>query len=262
VKPNRLKDKLKSGQIPVGHMILEFGTRGIAQILDNSALDFVLIDTEHSPFTSADLADLMAWFKATPIAPIVRIPEIHYHFIARTLDAGALGVMVPDVTSGDEARAIVDAVKYAPLGKRGMMMHHAHTDYLAANPVEYTAYANQNTAVICQIESVEGLDNLEAIASTPGIDILWVGHSDLTQSMGIPGQLDHPQMLDALKLIVATAHKLGLAAGAQPGSLSLAREWIALGFNVISYSTDLAVYSQALQQGITNITGLTTSETD
>lgn len=260
MKPNRLKEKLKTGQIPVGHMIVEFGTRGIAQILDNAGLDFVLIDTEHTPFTSADLADLFAWFKSTSIAPIVRIPEVQYHFIARTLDAGALGVMVPDVASGEQARAIVDAVKYAPLGKRGMMMNHAHTDYVAADPVEYTAFANDNTTVICQIESVEGLSNLEAIASTPGVDILWVGHSDLTQSMGIPGQFDNPRFLDALTQVVATADKYGLAAAGQPGNLALAQEWIELGFSVISYSVDHAIYSAALRQGVAAVRGLTLAD--
>lgn len=261
MKPNRFKQKLAAGVIPVGHMIVEFGTRGIAQILDNAGIDFVLIDTEHTPYTAADLADLFAWFKATTIAPFVRIPEIQYHFIARTMDAGALGVMVPDVKNGEQARAIVDAVKYAPLGQRGMIMNHAHTDYVPADPVEYTAYSNENSTVICQIESEEGLANLEGIASTPGVDVLWVGHSDLTQSMGIPGQFDNPRFLDALKRIVATAAKHDLVAAAQPGNLTLASQWLDLGFGALSYSVDHAVYSAALKQGVEDIRTLTSSGT-
>ena len=94
MKPNRFRQVRAEGKVPVGHMILEFGTRGMAQILDAAGVDFVIIDTEHSPFTPANLADLIAWFKATTIAPFVRIPQIEYHFIARTLDMGALGLMV------------------------------------------------------------------------------------------------------------------------------------------------------------------------
>jgi len=248
-----MKEKLQAGQIPFGHMILEFGTRGIARILESADLDFVLIDSEHSPFTAGDLANLAAWFKATSITPIVRIPEIHYHLIARTLDSGALGVMVPNVKYGDEARAIIDAAKYAPLGKRGVMMNHAHTEYKPANPAEFMAYSNANTSIVCQIESVEGVENLEAIASTPGVDVLWIGHFDLTASMGIPGQFDHPQFIAALEKTVATARKYGLAAGVQPGNLAQAEAWMAMGFNAISYSGDFSVYAAALQSGVNSL---------
>ncbi len=253
MKPNRMKEKLQAGQIPLGHMILEFGTRGIAKILESADLDFVFIDSEHSPFTAGDLADLAAWFKATSIAPIVRVPEIHYHLIARTLDAGALGIMVPNVKSGAEARAIVDAAKYAPLGKRGLIMNHAHTEYMPANPPEYMAYANANTSIVCQIESVEGLDNLDAIASTPGVDVLWIGHFDLTASLGIPGQFDAPQFIAALEAVVAACRQYGLAAGIQPGSLDQAEAWLALGFNAISYSADFPIYAAALQSQVNGV---------
>ncbi len=134
MKSNRLKERLAAGQVPVGHMVLEFGTRGIARILENAGLDFVLVDTEHSAFTTAQIADLMAWFRATTIAPFVRIPQIQYHFIARTLDLGALGIMIPNVKTGAEARAIVEAAKYAPLGKRGVMLNNANTDFQSVEP--------------------------------------------------------------------------------------------------------------------------------
>lgn len=253
MKPNRLKQKLAAGEMPVGHMIVEFGTRGIAQIAANTGLDFVVIDSEHTPYTPADLADLFAWFRATDVAPFVRIPEIQYHFIARIMDAGALGVMVPNVRNREQAKAIVDAIKYAPLGKRGMMMNYALTDYLPAEPVEFTAWSNENSTVICQIESEEGLANLDDIASTPGVDILWVGQSDLTQSMGISGQFHHPRFLDALRHVIETAQRHGLASAIQPGTMEQAGEWIDLGFEVISYSVDHAVYSAGLRQSVAAI---------
>lgn len=250
MKANRAQEKIAAGQVPVGHMIMEFGTRGIAQILDNADVDFVLIDTEHSPFSVSDLADLIAWFKATSIAPFVRIPQVEYHFIARTLDMGALGIMIPNVRTGAEARAIVDAAKYAPLGKRGVVMNHAHTEYRSANPPEFMAYSNRNTTIICQIESVEGLEHLDEIASTPGVDMLWVGHFDLTQSQGIPGQFDHPTFHAAMRQVVATAKQHGLTVGVQPANAAQAREWLGFGFNVLSYSYDHAVYTAAVRAGV------------
>jgi len=253
MKLNKCRRRIERDELAVGHMLLEFGTRGIAQMVDRAGVDFAIIDTEHSAFTSADLADLVAWFKATPVAPFVRIPQIQYHFIARTLDMGALGIMVPNVKTGEQAQAIVNAAKYAPVGDRGVILGQAHTDYRGVEPNEFMEFANQNTTVICQIESEEGLENIEAIASTPGVDILWVGHFDLTQSMGIPGQFHDERFQNALKQVVEIAKKHDLRAGIQPGSLVQAQEWMAVGFNVISYSADVALYMDALSQGVADV---------
>jgi 2-keto-3-deoxy-L-rhamnonate aldolase RhmA len=246
VKDNKFRQTIRAGGVPVGHMIFEFGTRGIAKILSHADLDFVLIDMEHTGFDAERIADLMAWFKATDIAPFVRVPQGLYHFLARTMDAGALGVMVGNVESGEQARAIVDAVKYAPLGRRGVGLGTAHTDYSAPDPVEYFRRANENTTVICQIESTVGLANLDAIASTPGVDVLWVGHFDLSQSMGIPAQFDHPDFLEALKKVIAAAKRHGLRSGVQPNNALQAEQWLKLGFDVMSWSNDVAVYGRNL----------------
>jgi 2-keto-3-deoxy-L-rhamnonate aldolase RhmA len=250
MKSNRFKEVLAAGKSPVGHMLMEFGTRGVAHLLDTTGIDFVVVDMEHSGFTLGDVATLMALFKSTTIAPFVRVPQIEYHFIARCLDAGALGVMAPNVRNAAEARAVVNAVKYAPLGERGVALGTANTDFRSVNPAEFLSYANQNTTVICQIESQDGLDNLDAIAATPGVDVLWIGHFDLSQSLGIVGQLRHPKLLEAMNLVVSTARRHGLAAAIQPRTLEQAREWLALGFNVISCGADFVVYADALTQRV------------
>lgn len=246
MKPNQLKIALEAGRIPIGHMIWEFATRGIAKIVEAAQLDFVVIDMEHSGLDIGRVADLLAWFKATPIAPFVRVPQPEYHFMARVMDAGALGVMVPNVETAEQARAIVDAVKYAPLGRRGVGLGTAHTDFAHPDPVAYFQEANRNTTVICQIESPLGIKNLDGIAGTPGVDILWVGHFDLSQGMGIPGQFHHPDFLEALGRVTATARAHGKAAGIQPGSLEQAEEWRRLGFDVFSWSADSVVYRRLL----------------
>ena len=253
MKQNRFKQKMAEKNFSVGHMISEFGTRGQAKMLEIADVDFVIIDREHTGSTSADIADLAAWFKATDIAPFVRIPQIQYHFIARTLDVGALGLMAPNVKGAAEARALVDAAKYAPLGHRGVSLAAAHSDYRTVVPKEFMDYANENTTIICQIESREGVDQLEGIASTPGVDVLWVGHFDLSQSMGIPGRFQDAMFLNALKKVVDTARQHHLGAGIQPGSLEQAQEWMELGFNVISYSADHFVYIRAMSQAVSAV---------
>ena len=253
MKTNRFRQVRATGQVPVGQMIWEFGSRGIARMMEICDLDFAIIDTEHAAFTSAELADLIAWFGGTTVAPFVRVPEIAYHLLARTMDAGALGVMVPNVKTAVEARAIVDAVKYAPLGQRGIGLGGALTAYRTVEPAAFLEESNANTTVICQIESVEGLANLEAIAATPGVDVLWVGHFDLSQSMGVPGQFHDPRFLDNLRQVVAVCAAHGLGAGIQPGTIEQGREWLALGFDVLSYGTDMGAYMAATSGAVAAI---------
>ena len=171
------------------------------------------------------------------------------------MDAGAMGVMIPNVKNAAQAKAIVDATRYAPDGDRGLGLGGSLNDFKRPNPKEYMAAANRNHTVICQIESKEALDNLDEIAAVPGVDVLWVGHFDLTQSLGIVGEFHHDGFLNGLRRVVEATRKNGQAAGIQPGSLEQAREWMTIGFNMISYSADHSIYSAALRSGIDELRG-------
>lgn len=253
MKQNRFRQVVSEGRIPVGHMIMEFGTRGIAKILEAADIDFVVYDMEHSGFSMDRVFDLIAWSKASPFAPMVRVPQGRYHFLARVADAGALGVMVGNVETPEEASAIVSAVKYAPMGRRGVGLGTAHTDYVVPDVAAYYTESNENGVVICQIESELGVRNAEAIAAVPGVDCLWVGHFDLSTSMGIPAHFDHERFGTAMQTVVAAAQKHGKLLGIQPGSPEQADMWMGMGFNVISWSSDIAVYRGALQAGVKKV---------
>ncbi len=255
MKPNRVRQLLSEGKIPIGHMIMEFSTRGIAKIVEAAGVDFVLIDMEHGGLDMGQVNDLLAWFKATPVAPFVRVPSSDYHFIARLMDLGALGIMVPNVKTPEQAKQVVDAVRYAPDGERGLGLGSSHNDFQRPNPKEYMYEANRNNMVICQIESTTALHNLETIAATPGVDVLWVGHFDLTSSMGIVGELKNERFVEALSRVAATAREHGQAAGIQPSSTEQAKEWMALGYNLISYNVDFGVYQAALKSAVEELRG-------
>ena len=255
-KANRFRQLLADGKIPVGHMLYEFNTRGMAWMLQEAGVDFAMIDMEHGPFSLGDVADLTAWFGATTVAPLVRIPEVQYHFIARALDAGVLGVMAPNVESAEQARELVEAAKYSPLGKRRLYFGGPAGNYYPV-PVEkfqpYMDECNSNTSVICMIESPIGMENLEQIAATPGVDALWVGYADLSAAMGIAGEFHHAYFIAAMKRVVEVAHKHNLAAAIQPGSPEQLREWLDMGFNAISYGADSYTYKDALSQAIADV---------
>jgi 2-keto-3-deoxy-L-rhamnonate aldolase RhmA len=246
LKPNRLLRELSGGRIAAGHMLLEFGTRGIAKICEAVDLDFVFIDMEHSGLDIGDVADLLGWFQATSVTPIVRVPSVEYHFIARIMDAGALGIMAPNVRTAEQARAVVNAMRFGPEGGRGLGLGTAHNDYIVPKVPDYLREANANTVAICQIESTKGLDNLEEIAATPGVDVLFIGHFDLSQSMGIVGEFDNPRFVNALERVAETANRHGKTAGIQPGSPAQAKQFMAMGYRMISMGHDIAVYSNAL----------------
>ena len=245
---NNLKARLAEGRVPVGHMIWEFATRGMATMAESAGLDFVLIDMEHGPFSAAQVADLIAWFRRTSVTPMVRVPVPEYHFIARMLDAGALGIMTPNVRDGATARHIAQSVRYAPEGRRGLGLGGSVSGYEAVDFRSFMDASNEAVTIINQIESQEGLDNLEEIAEA-GTDVLWVGQADLSQSLGIPGEFDHPRFQAALRQVVDCARAHGLGAGIQPSDAEQMAAWRAVGFNVISYSVDTAVYAAALAAG-------------
>lgn len=247
MKPNLIRQRLAEGKVPIGHMVMEFGTRGIAKIIESSEIDFVLLDMEHGGRDFANICDLLAWFKNTPVTPVVRVPSAEYHFIARVMDAGAQGVMVPNVKSVEHAHQVITALRFAPDGDRGLGLGGAQNDYIRPELVEYMDAANQSNVFLCQIESTQALDNIDAIASLPGVDTLWVGHMDLSQSMGIVGQFENPVFVDALCEVTSAAKRHNKSAGIQPNTLEQARSWMELGFNVISYSVDHGVYSTALR---------------
>ena len=234
---NRLRVALADGRPAIGHMLLEFGTRGIAKIIEACGLDFVLIDMEHRGVDFGAVADLL----------IVRVPVTEYRFIARVMDAGAMGVMAPNVRTPEQAREVVAAMRYAPEGMRGLGLGTAHNDYIAPRVPSYLHEANRQNVAICQIESTMGLENLDAIAATPGVDILFLGHFDLTQSMGIVGEFENPRFLEAVRRIAERANAHGKIAGIQPGTASQARQAISLGYRVISMGHDTAVYANALR---------------
>jgi 2-dehydro-3-deoxyglucarate aldolase/4-hydroxy-2-oxoheptanedioate aldolase len=250
MRDNLFQSALAAGRMPKGHMVWEFATRGMPRILDSAGLDFVVYDMEHSGFDLAAIADLLAANAHCRVTPFVRIPQDHYHFIARVLDAGAMGIMVPNVKTPEQARAIVQYAKYPLAGIRGLGLGTAHNDYVMPNPAQYLEEANQRTTIICQMEHPEGIANAEAIASIPGVDVLWVGHFDLSANMGMVGEFARPEFQNALDAVVRAARATGKVSAIQPGTAEQFREFKAKGFDVLSYGADFNMYRAALSHAL------------
>ena len=182
---NKLKRLLKSGGTAIGTMVCDTRTPAIARALHVAGFDFFILDTEHGSFSLETVSDMMQMARMEGITPIVRVPDFSYPFIARTLDAGAMGVMVPRVKTRAQVEQIVRAVKYPPMGERGMMNARTNTDYRGMTIGEYGAQANQETMVIVQIETREAVEDIDAILAVPGVDAALMGPADLSVSLGV-----------------------------------------------------------------------------
>jgi 2-keto-3-deoxy-L-rhamnonate aldolase RhmA len=241
------RENLKRGDVVLGQMVLEFFTPGIGPILAAAGLEFVIYDMEHGRCDIALLAEMIASCRGSEIIPMARVPDVSYAPLSRVLDVGARGVMVPRVETRAQAEDIVAQLKYPPNGRRGVALGIAHDLYRPGGP-SYFAQANDDVIVILLLETVKAFENLDGIVSVPGVDIAWMGHYDLTVSMGIPADFEHPRFLAAMEALVASARKHGVAPGFLPASPESAAHWIQQGFRVISIGHDVGVFSNSVRQ--------------
>jgi 2-keto-3-deoxy-L-rhamnonate aldolase RhmA len=246
VKENRIRRVVREGGSAIGIQIMEFGTRGMAKIMETTDIDYVILDMEHSGFGLDRIADLLAWFKATDIATIVRVPENLYHYLAGALDAGASGVQVASVETAEQARAIVQAVKYAPMGNRGLAISAAHSNFGSPKATEYLPFMNQQTVIILQIETMKGLENCEEIAAVEGVDVLAVGANDMTFSLGIHGQFEHPKLAAAMQKVIAACKKHGKIGKCHPHRPEQIGDYAKMGYRMFMGNSDVS----HLRQGV------------
>ena len=253
MRENHVKRTIASGGISLGTMAFEFNTTGLARLAAGSGAEFCIFDQEHTGWSTETIRMLVATSGGTDLVPMVRVPTTQYHLISTVLDVGARGIMVPMVETAEQATVIAQSAKYPPVGKRGAAFGVAHDDYAGGSPAEKMASANDELLLIAQIETAVGVENVEAIAAVDGIDVLWIGHFDLTNFMGIPAQFEHPRYLEAVKRVIAAAEAAGKTAGIMAGSVADARQALDQGFRIVAYSGDLWLYQLALREGLATI---------
>ncbi len=250
MKVNSARKKLKSGGTCIGTMVREVRSPQIVQLLAAAGWDYIIVDTEHGFLDMQTLADFASVGHGEEITVIARVPDNLYHLLARALDVGIEGVLCPRVDSKDEAEQIVMAVKYAPIGDRGVSVSGVATGYRTTSTKSWLTESNANTLIAIQVESVLSLESLDEILSVEGIDVAFVGPEDLSQSMGVPGEITHPKMIEAYQRVVDAANRHGVAPGMHFRDLEMMKEWMLKGMRFVAYKTDFRLLLEASQNAL------------
>ncbi len=208
VKVNRVKEHIRQGQKSYGFM-LTFPSATIIEIFGHLGFDHVMIDSEHGNFTPESVEEMVRAADNVGVTSLVRAPDQEASTIMRILDRGAMGIMAPHVNTRAEAERVVQAVKYYPLGKRGLGAHRASTFDITMTRAEYVEWANRETLIAIQLEEVEALNNLDDILKVEHIDLYTFGPNDLSQSLGVPGQATHPTVVEAMNRASAKIRAAG-----------------------------------------------------
>jgi 2-keto-3-deoxy-L-rhamnonate aldolase RhmA len=210
---NPVLERMRAGEVALGFHVRLARSGEIALIGRSTDHDFLFLDTQHAVFSLESLAQIALVARECGVAALVRVRSCDDQDTALLLDAGAAGIIFPDINTADEARRAVSTVRFPPLGKRSAAGAYVHFDYRAVPLAEAMPAISRSTLVVCMIESREGLKNIEEIAAVDGIDVLHIGCNDLLVDMGKPGAFGDPEVVSAVERIISVTVANGKFAG-------------------------------------------------
>jgi 4-hydroxy-2-oxoheptanedioate aldolase len=249
VRTNRILARLREGGATLVASPSSYDSPKIVELLGLLDFDGVWIDMEHMDYGYEHVFNMGLACRATGIEAMVRIRRGEYWSYSRAFESGATGIMVPHCRSAADAAAIVRWSRFHPQGMRGMDGVEPAADYGLASMADYMAHANRESFIAVQIEDREAVEDVDAIAATPGVDILFIGPGDLSQSYGIPLQMAHPLMLGAIESVAAAAARHGKWWGLPVGSAEIAARYYERGARFFACGAAVII----LQQGFRRI---------
>ena len=246
MRENKLKRKLTSGEIAFGSFI-SLDSPDLVEIFGIAGFDFVILDNEHSPGNPHSVQHMLRAAEIRGLDTIIRVPNAEHHTILKALDIGASGVQIPQVNDVETAKRAAQGARYFPEGKRGLAAPRA-LDYGLGNLIEESIKSNKEALLVCHCETVECFEKLDEIASIPGIDVIFIGPFDMSQSLGIPGQVHHPEVIKIIKESIEIISRHGKIGGIFCGSPEDVKERIDLGYRYIGYGVDSGIIGNYLAE--------------
>lgn len=242
---NKLRLRLNAGQRVYG-LINSIPVPLLVEMIGYAGYDFVILDLEHVGVNPQTLEDMIRAAESSGLTPLVRVPAVQPDTILRVLDAGAMGIVVPRVQDGEQARQAVRASRYHPLGERGISGGRT-TGFGTTDLQSYMAQANREIMVIAMIEDRAGVDNIDAIAAVPGMDMILEGAIDLSQSLGVPAQAQHPDVQAAIHRVATGCAAHGVPFCAIPRVDGQHEAWCEAGVKAFLLGDDRGVSFRALK---------------
>ncbi len=237
----------------LGTMITSMRNPAVMPIMAEAGFDFVVLDCEHGSFSYETAEDMILAGRGSGLAPIVRIPEVRREPVLKYLEAGAHGVLAPQIEERAQVEDLIEYVFYAPRGRRGVSMMRPHSGFRRRDPQEYMEEANRRNLVILQIESKRAIENLDELLSVPGVDAALVGPNDLTQSL-TNGRHDDPQAVtDAIHAVVEAAARHGVVAGIHCSRLDDVVYWQNQGMRLCMWSSDVSMLMDRARKGLAQL---------
>ena len=236
MQTNTLKKKLKEGEVCFGTFI-RLGPAAV-EILGHAGWDFVVIDMEHGVFDFTNVEHMVRAARCAGITSLVRVPEPNPSYIMRVVDAGAEGVQIPQVDSAQMAKLVSQAARYFPGGKRGLCSYVRAAGYSAIAPDKHMATSNDEVLTVVHIEGEAAASQIKDIMETPGLDVIFLGPWDLSQSLGVPGRTKDPRVIGVMEKVITACKEKGIILGTFVREAEDAKRWIDLGIQYMMLSTD------------------------
>ena len=253
MRRNILKQRLLDGETVIGTMVQEVSTPAIAQFFKQVGFDFFMIDMEHGSFSLETAAHILRVGRLLDMCPLVRVASPEYHLIAGPLDHGAMGIMLPRVETRDDVETLVEAMKYPPMGKRGCSSDAPHSEYQFGLLSEFLEVNNRDTLAIAQIERKVAIERIDELLSVPGVDVALIGPEDLSVSLGVPGETEHPLVVGAIEEVIRSAGCNNVVPGIHMGSVEALQGWMAKGMRMLMYGSDLGFLMESSKTGLSRL---------
>ena len=253
MRDNPLRKTLMQGGVISGVMAQEFATDGFPAITAAAGAEFIVYDLEHTGWSLETLKRMVAAGCGASAIPLVRVPVNDYHHIAHSLDCGVCGVVLPMVNTPAELTTALDAAYYPPLGRRGCSFGLMHDGYLSVDLKEMMRHANENLLVVAQIESREGVEHAETLCGDPRVHAIWIGHYDLSCSLGAPGDFTTAEYKAAVERVLRLCRQNNKAAVLGSSDPVALVGGIVSGYRMLVYTSDHQIYSRAVRECMTKI---------
>ena len=236
---NTVKQALKAGKLQLGMNFGQLRSPEIPRLLAAAGFHWAFIDTEHGSFDLETVQDICRVAHLAGLCPVVRVADLQYGLVARALDCGAQGIIFPRMEDPRLLETALSWTKFPPAGVRGYGLQPSQTEYAGLSFIEIIEHVNANTLTVLQIESRRAVEAREEILSVPGIDAVMIGPADLSISLGVPGDFQHPKMVEAMEAVRDTCERHGIAPGTHTRNIGLARFWKERGMRFLGCGSDI-----------------------